>query len=471
MKIPFHKAFKRLLITASAAAALLCLLLLVKHLPQSESQKQDYQQLASTEYDTVFFSMYPIDSFREEDFSYYRGMTLCKSTYCIPSLSVLKDYLRQAARSGNQITTAYLGIRPELAEPRKLQKLLARYPDIHFEILLPCSSAEYWKSLSQKDYERTLSAFCSLLATAAEIPNANFYFYDAEEWLISNPGNYLDDGSVNEDIAGMLVTHSDSDHGYLVTAENAESDAWNLTSLTGALRAASLSYPDLDGSRIVFFGDSVIGNSTDSTSIPGVVAGLTGAEIYNCGYGGNSAAMAPDIPISLPGIVDAFFREDLSVLPRDTQVYAGISDYLENASSDKPLCFVIYYGLNDYFSGYPISSEDPYDITTYSGAVRTAVRLIRANAPDAQIILCAPNFSAIFENGTEPHGVDGSVLTDYVDALLALSEELQTDALDTYHDLGITPENQGEYLADQVHPNNICRFRIGSALSRLVKAP
>lgn len=463
---------KKLLIFAlAAAAALLCLFTALKFLIKSESQKYDYRQIASTEYDTVFLSMYPIDTFREEDYAYYRGMTLLKSTFCIPSLSVMKDYMRQISESGNHVTTAYLGIKPESVDPGKLQKLLELYPDITFEIVLAYPSARYWQNLSQRDYERTLSAFCGFLTAAPEIPNASFYFYGSEEWLIANPGNYLEDWLVNEDIAGMITTHSDSGHGYLVTAENAADTARALTELTGTLRSAPAVYPDLSDHCIVFFGDSVIGNSTDSTSIPGVVSGLTKAEIYNCGYGGNSAAMTPDIPISLPGIVDAFFRQDLSSLPPDTQVYRGMSAYLDNSPSGKKLCFVINYGLNDYFSGYPVSSEDPYDITSYSGALRTAVAAIRENAPDARIILCTPNFSAIFENGTEPHGVEGSVLTDYVDALLALSQELQTDVLDNYHDLGITPENQGQYLADQVHPNNFCRFLIGSALSRLISSP
>ena len=98
-----------------------------------------------------------------------------------------------------------------------------------------------------------------------------------------------------------------------------------LAALTLRLRTPFNVYPDLSDHCLVFFGDSVIGNYTDSASIPGVVAGLTGAAVYNCGYGGNSAALGEERTISLPGIVDAFFQGNLSVLPSDFQVYQGVS--------------------------------------------------------------------------------------------------------------------------------------------------
>lgn len=464
------KYCKKILMPVLFAAAILgCLFLVFQNVRKPEQQKTDYQQISAMEFDSVFLSMYPIDTYREEDYAYYRGMTLFKASYCIPSFSVLEDYMRKIEKSGNNVTTVYLGIRPELTDPQTLQDFLNRRPGITFEIVLPYPSADYWQTLSQEDYEQSLAAYCDFLTAAPDLSGANFYFFGGQEWLIANPGNYQDQWLVSEDIARVIMTHSDTGHGYLVTADNAAAAAGALAELTRSLRTSLQTYPDLSDRCVIFFGDSVIGNCTDSTSIPGVVSGLTGAEVYNCGYGGNSAALGPDIPISLPGIVDAFFRKDLSALPSDTQVYAGISSYLENAPSDKQTCFVINYGLNDYFSGYPISSEDPYDITTYSGAVRTAVKVIRENAPKAQIILCTPNFSSAFENGTEPHGKEGSVLKDYADAILSLSQELHTDVLDNYHDLGITPENEGQYLADQVHPNTSCRFTIGSNLSRTIQ--
>ena len=106
---------------------------------------------------------------------------------------------------------------------------------------------------------------------------------------------------------------------------------------------------------------------------------------------------------------------------------------------------------------------------TYCGAIRTAVKTIRTNVPDAQVVLCTPNFVAVGEGGTEPHGAMENVLSDYVDAVIALSQELGTDVLDNFHELGITLENNGDYLADKIHPDYGCRYLMGKRLCMLIR--
>ena len=434
-------------------------------------QRDDFKKISSTEFDTVFLSMYPTDPYHEEDFAHYRAMTLFKASYCIPSPSVLNKYMKKIARCGNTVTTAYLGIRPDLISPEELEQITSLYPSVVFEVILAYPSAEYWQQLSSEDYEELLSAYRAYLTAAPHMAGVNCYFYGAEEWLIANPSNYENPWQLNEALSLTVMLHSDSAHAYLVTEQNALTAARELSALTLRLRTAPFDYPDLSGYHLVFFGDSVIGNYTDSASIPGVAAGLTGAAVYNCGYGGNSAAMGEKCIISLPGIVEAFFQGDLSLLPPDTQVYQGVRTYLDNPPQEGSVpCFIINYGLNDYFSGYPVASSDPYAIDTYCGAIRTAVQSIRSHAsPDAQIILCSPTFSSLFQDGTQLHSSVGGQLSDYADAVKSLARELNTDLLDNYYDLGITHDNQGEYLEDQVHPNARCRFRIGCRIIDLVR--
>lgn len=432
-----------------------------------KAQREDYKRIASTEYDTVFLSMYPLDTYKEEDFSYYRAMTVFKASYCIPRFSVMEEYMRRVAKSGNTITTIYLGIRPDRTDPDKLHALLNSYPGVNFEIIISHPSAGYWRNLPQRDYERILNEYSSFLTAVPYIENANFYFMSSEEWLINNPLNYIDEWTVTEAVATIIMANSDPFHEYLLT--DVEAAASSLTKLTRRLRLEEAEYPKLSDTCVLFFGDSVIGNYTDSTSIPGVVSALTGACVFNCGWGGKSAAGGADDAVTLPDIIEAFFREDISILPEDQQVYEGISSYTANPPKEKKLCFVINYGLNDYFKGYPLSGEDSYDVTTFCGAVRVAVNTIRTNIQDAQIILCTPNFVAVYENGTEPHGYMENVLADYAGAVIALADELDTDVLDNFHELGITPENEGEYLIDKVHPGYACRYLMGKRLSLMIR--
>ena len=137
---------------------------------------------------------------------------------------------------------------------------------------------------------------------------------------------------------------------------------------------------------------------------------------------------------------------------------------METNSAKAPDCFVINYGINDYYDGLAVSSEDPYDISTYAGALRTAVQTLREAYNDIPIILQTPIFTTYFSNGTERNSAQGGVLEDYVNAVLTLGEELQVIVLNNYTELGINKDNQANFLLDGCHPNEQGRFLMGTKL-------
>lgn len=425
-------------------------LLLALWLSLTAAQRSDFRRIDSESYDTVFLSMFPIGAYDEADYLYFRAMTLLKADNMISGFSSLQTYMRRISESGNTVSTVYLGVRPDKITAAELSALAAAYPSTAFEAIVSYPSIEYWRQLSDKEYRQVLTAYCDFLSSAWNSPNLHAYFYAAEEWLVTNPALYTDDQSLTADAAKFVMTHSDCSGGYQVTSDRASEMCSALEQLTAACRTAPSAYPDLSGTAIVFFGDSVIGNYTDGMSIPGAVHGLTGAAVCNCGYGGNPAAMNDSTIITLPGIAAAFAARDLSAVPPDTQVYTGISEYIAAPPKAGSLCFVISYGLNDYFNGHPVSSDDPYDITTYAGAVRTAVICLREYDADARIFLCTPTYTA--------HPGGGIPLADYVDALISLAHELDVDIIDNYRSLGIDGTNHGSYLLDGVHPNERGRF-------------
>ncbi len=435
------------------------------------AMEEDLSRISSGDYNAAFLSTYPIETYQEEDFSYYRGLSLFKASYCIPSLSVLQDYMEAIVTSGSNIVIVYLGLDPDLLSAQKVQALLAQYPSVQFEIILSYPSAQHWQELSQDAYETSLAAHRSFLLAAPGLgANTAVYFYGTQEWLVSNPGNYGGTaGQLTEPMARTVMLHSDRDHGCQVTGDNAAILAEELAAFTGRLRNAPVAFPDLADDCFIFFGDSVIGNFTDSTSIPGVVNGLTGATVYNLGQSGTCASQLDATMLSLPLVTKAFLQGDLSAIPQDSNVYQGLSSYLADPPTGKAFCFVINFGINDYFADAPISSEDPYDVATYCGAIRWSVDAIRANMPKARILLCAPTPITRNENGTEPQGTTGNTLADYADALLHLAQELDTDVLDNYHELHITSENETWFLSDKVHPTHAFRYLLGTRIVELFR--
>lgn len=427
-----------------------------------KEQKNDLARIDSETYDTVFLSMFPIGNYTEESFAYWRGQTVMKADYTAPDLKTIQTYMNKIAKSGNEISFAYLGIRPEIISVTDLVSLLRQYPSVHYQIILPYPCIEYWKGLSDSELSEKLNAYQAAAETLIQENNASVYLF-SKEWLICNPANYADTFSTTTDTSLTLMLNCDQDHQFVLTQENIVENFKAFTTLVEQERSSSVVYPDLSGQEIVFFGDSVIGNYNDSTSIPGVVNGLTGATVYNCGYGGNTATYIGE-DITLPGIIDAFIREDLTQIPKDKQIYLGMSSYFEKTSDMDPSCFVINYGLNDYFERLPISSGDAYDTGTYAGALRTAIRTLQEHYPDSQIILMTPNYT---NNTTPPKGVIESTnpLCNYVNAVLMVGKEMNVSVLDNYANLGIHKKNHGLYLADAVHPNEATRFLIGKHLS------
>lgn len=489
---PPKSSLRLLLRTLSLAVVCLCLILIfgylrTAHYHSDQSRKEDILALQSQDYNGLLLSMYAPERFDPKDFAYFRGIPTLRAEHRFETLTDMGDYLRTALDSGQEITSVYLGLDPTIIGEqygfhaslyhreykKQLLDLISANPQISFEILLPYYSLDYWQGLSGDRQEAYLTCYQNFVNIFAGQPNLTIYFLGYEEWLIANPGNYDAYNSCNPSVTSNLLALTFKDTYYELTPANMEE---RLTALKSLIAGDSSGFADLSAPpalydfseyEFVFFGDSVIGNFTDSLSVPGVVEGCGNARTYNLAQGGTSAAMAEDPSSqSLNTIVDAFLQKDPSALAPDSQPFLGLTEYAADHDSDSRtrLCFVINYGLNDYFLGYPVTSKDPQDVYTYKGSIFTAVNKLKTAYPDSTILLLSPNFCSYHGNGTTPQSDRGGILTDYVTAVEELSEELQTGYVDSYHDLGIHARNYAAYLSDGCHPNELGRFRMGQLI-------
>lgn len=433
--------------------------------PRPQAMQDDYQKLSEGDYQLVFLSMYPIDNYTEESFASRYGTNPLLTSYEIPDFSTLKSYLKKVNEAGT-VSTVYLGVRPEALDGAKLAKLLLSYPHISFHVILPHPSMDYWLSLSEETCNSLLQAYRDFIPPMVNHESISLYCFTNSEWLIANPANYEDDFLTTREISDYIMFHTGSDFPYYISDADPNSVTAYIDALAGLIahnRTNATVYPDLSGWNIVFFGDSVIGNYTGSLSIPGVTGALTGAKVYNMGYGGTCMTKTPEEKRAMTDIATAFVQQKPDLLPVASQAYLGMQEYFEDAPTGQ-LCIVINYGLNDYFSGRPMESDDPYDIYTFKGATRTSVKMLQEAHPDAYILLNTPNFTSYFENGTEPH-FESYIMVDYVNALKELAAELNIALLDNYNELGITAENIRTYSDDGCHPNEVGRFAIGQRVA------
>lgn len=233
--------------------------------------------------------------------------------------------------------------------------------------------------------------------------------------------------------------------------------------------------------QLVFLGDSIFDNNRDGTGVPYLTSVQCDADVYNLAIGGTSATIEMGEEQSLEkwtsrglaGVTNAITEK----IPTDIFEGTRAKEILDNPNIDftQTDYFIIEYGLNDFFRGAPRDGfEHPYDVRCYVGALRYAVSELRSYAPDATIVLCAPNFAQFYDSEGWMIG-DGNTLNtgygtlfDYKGTCEYVSNEMNTLFLDAYLDLGITSYTAEEYLEDGVHLTAAGRQLYADALARII---
>ena len=449
------------------AAGCICLLaviaLAIWLYPHVKVIKKDFSRLQSEEYDTLVLSMFSIDYYDESDYTHYRAMDAVQMSYSIPNGSMLKKYIETAKDSGNALQRVYVGIDPERISKEDITELIQGNPGLFFEVVLPYPQIDYWADMKEQEFEAVMQIYRDIMGIVLTYGNTALYSYGSEEWLVANYKNYEDEYNTNESISEFLMCNTDNYHPYGVSFANADKIFSDYRYLYDKYRNHE-GYPDLAGTEIIFIGDSIFGNFTNSLSVPEVVSALTGARVYNLGFGGKSAAFSESTEIPFPQVVEAFLEGNAQELPKESQVYAGVQDYLQDGNADTPKIFIINYGLNDYFYGVPLESGDLYDAASYAGALRAGIRTLQEAYPGAKILLMTPHFSINFNFGKDVRGEFGGNLEAYANTAADVAKEMNIAVLDNFRELGITEDNWQIYQTDGTHPNEKGRFMLGEKI-------
>ncbi len=131
---------------------------------------------------------------------------------------------------------------------------------------------------------------------------------------------------------------------------------------------------------------------------------------------------------------------------------------------------IIEHGTNDYNGGKKVDNpDDPYDITTFGGALRRSLQLLQESYPDLRIIVMSPIFCGLGENGeiqgdNTKYG-EGGYLKEYVALEQQIAKEFGVEWVDAYYKSGITQENAEVYLDAGLHPNAAGRELLGNLLA------
>ncbi len=239
-----------------------------------------------------------------------------------------------------------------------------------------------------------------------------------------------------------------------------------------------------DTVEIAVFGDSLIGEYRDEDSVTELMEEILGKKVYNGALGGTCYCYTDTTgrrsytkdALNLAGLSQAIYADDfrpqLNARIRDsaTEYFYGVIEDISWLEYEKMDVLFLAYGMNDYHAAVPFDNqENPYDPYTLKGSIRHSVRNIKEAYPDLRIILVTPTYSWYHAQGLtcENYDTGNGVLEDYVAALTEVTEELDLEIIDLYHDFyrHDTFDDWQIYTNDGLHPNETGRRMIAEKLS------
>lgn len=256
------------------------------------------------------------------------------------------------------------------------------------------------------------------------------------------------------------------------------------------------------GKKIVCFGDSITGNFHAPLDYPSMIAEITGATVYNAGFGGccmcdsGDAVDQPRRLFTMCRLVDSIVEGDFTA-QRNSGVsitYAGTSiDYvperltmLEGIDWSEIDYITIAYGTNDWNSNYPLDNENnPLDTTTYLGAFRYSVEKLLTAYPNIKIFIITPLWRWWDTNTGMPSEIHsdyidsndyakgtGYKLWQYGDALADAAKLYHIPTFNLYWSCMMTKQNRLQYFNynDGTHPKLEGRELMAELISAQLEA-
>lgn len=264
----------------------------------------------------------------------------------------------------------------------------------------------------------------------------------------------------------------------------------NLEKRVKKLEAVDVPTRKYAGKTIVCFGDSITGNYLSPEDYPSMIASITGATVYNVGFGGCTMSYHDDElrrEFSMVGLVNSIVSGNFSA-----QENSGVSitaangdrrNYVpERIATLKSIDWstvdyiTIAYGTNDWNSNYAIDNENnPLDTTSYIGAFRYSVEQLLTKYPNIKILVITPLWrwwdetagSVEYRDSDTYAKGTGWYLYDYGNALIEACKEYHIPCFDLYYECMMNKLNRYVYFPanDGTHPNIVGRMLMAEKIS------
>lgn len=429
-------------------------------------------ELDAGDYEAVFCTMDGEFYFSEQEFLEYRGLKVVKPAKRLETLAHIGQMTELVNEKNENLNTVYLQINPmqlykNLGEEMQWQETLEscmvtpmqESEEVTYELLLSYPKLSYLAALSEEEWSLYKRVYFEFVESLSGLENVYIYYLGDKEWLNRNSLNYETDFMVNRLVEKNIILSTFCDRKYVVTPSEMQIAFMELEELFGYCEAEK--FPDFSDWSFVFLGDSIIGNDRSTCSVPSVVSAFSGADVYNCGKNGAAATYDRMAEVSFLDVTQAIISGDVKGIVNE-ELSQAICSFEEEYDTEK-LCFVLNYGLNDYFKGYPVEDEnDAYNRETFTGALRTGIGQLKQAYPDAIIVVMLPTYTVLYEEGTQIMSAAGAGLMEYRNAARLIAEEMGVLWKDNYKDMPMDIQTNSTFLSDGTHLNEWGRYVLGN---------
>lgn len=237
---------------------------------------------------------------------------------------------------------------------------------------------------------------------------------------------------------------------------------------------------------ILCLGNNPFSDERGENGLAAKIGEKTNATVYDCAFPNSSAACKypmynPEYTkdhFNLYYVVECFRNNEFTAInsiagdepdPR----YQEAVDVMKTVDMDKVDIMVIMYDSTDYNNGTPSDNpENPYDVTAFTGGLRTSLNNIQATWPHIRIFVMSPTYAQYMDdegrlyNGTTKDLGNGT-LNHYLVKEVDAAMDCGVSIIDNYFGT-INEDNYEEYMTDYMHYNDAGRDILAERIANII---
>ena len=237
---------------------------------------------------------------------------------------------------------------------------------------------------------------------------------------------------------------------------------------------------------ILCLGNNPFTDDRSSTGLSSLIAAKTDSVIYDCAFPNSSAACKYPVynpeytrdHFNLYYVAECFRNGEFTAIAsiandEPDPIYAQTVEVMKTVDMDKVDIIIIMYDSTDYNQGTPSDNPDnPYDVTAFTGGLRTTINNIKNTWPYIRIFVMSPTYAQYMDEDGELHNgtttdLGNGTLNHYLVKESDAAMDCGVSFIDNYFGT-INEDNYKEYMTDHMHYNDAGREKLADRIADII---